>query len=173
MLNLTPGQQHARREHAVNLVAFPNDFEFINTDIDIRIPSNTPPGSITIVTASTPTPTPAPTATPTPPISISGNVDYCSNPSLNPVPGVTMTLTGSASGTAATDGSGNYTFASLPSGGSYTVTPTKTALIPGSAGINTVDILAIQRHFLAITPLPPGCRLAAADVNGDAGVNHR
>ena len=51
------------------------------------------------------------------------------------------------------------------------MTPTKAALAPGSAGINTVDVIATQRHFLNIAPLPPGCRLAAADVNGDTAVN--
>jgi hypothetical protein len=66
---------------------------------------------------------------------------------------------------------GNYTFAALASGGSYTVTPTKGALTPGSAGINTVDVVATQRHFLSIALLPPGCRLTAADVNGDNNVN--
>ena len=70
-----------------------------------------------------------------------------------------------------TNGSGNYMFSSLPSGGSYTVTPTKAALPPGSTGINTVDVVATQRHFLMIgTPLT-GCRLTAADVNGDSMVN--
>ena len=70
-----------------------------------------------------------------------------------------------------TDGSGNYTFSSVPSGGSYTVTPAKAALTPGSAGINTVDVIATQRHFLNLgTPLA-GCRLTAADVNGDTAVN--
>ena len=81
-----------------------------------------------------------------------------------------MTLTGSSSGSTASDGSGNYTFASLASGGTYTVTPTKTALPPGSTGINTVDVIATQRHFLNIA-LSHGCRLTAADVNGDATVN--
>ena len=28
------------------------------------------------------------------------------------------------------------------------MTPTKAALTPGSAGINTVDVIAVQRHFL-------------------------
>src|SRR5204863_2104540 len=59
------------------------------------------------------------------------------------------------------------------SGGSYTVTPTKAAIppSPGTPGINTVDVVAIQRHFLVIgTPLS-GCKLAAADVNGVGGVN--
>ena len=51
------------------------------------------------------------------------------------------------------------------------MTPTKTALTPGSAGINTVDVIATQRHFLIIgTPLS-GCRLTAADVNGVGGIN--
>ena len=56
-------------------------------------------------------------------------------------------------------------------GGNYTVTPSKAARIPGSTGINTIDVVAIQRHFLIIgTPLS-GCRLTAADVNNDSMVN--
>src|SRR5262249_8491816 len=45
--------------------------------------------------------------------------------------------------------------------------------LPGgsnSAGINTVDVVATQRHFLRIAQLS-GCRLTAADVNGDNVVN--
>ena len=62
-------------------------------------------------------------------------------------------------------------FSSLPSGASYTVTPTHSARAPGSTGINTVDVIAIQRHFLNIgTPLS-GCRLTAANVDGLNGVN--
>ena len=106
----------------------------------------------------------------TTPITISGTVSYCSNPSPGPVPNVALTLSGSASGMRLSDASGNYTF-SVPSGGSYTVTPTKAALAPGASGINTTDVVAVQRHFLAIgTPLS-GCRLTAADVNGDASIN--
>jgi len=51
------------------------------------------------------------------------------------------------------------------------VTPTKRALPPGSPGITTVDVVATQRHFLNIAPLPPGCRLTAADVNIDTSIN--
>ena len=51
------------------------------------------------------------------------------------------------------------------------MTPTKAALAPGSAGINTVDVVAMQRHFLNIALLPPGCALTAADVNGDTAIN--
>ena len=51
------------------------------------------------------------------------------------------------------------------------VTPTKSARTPGSAGIDTVDVIAAQRHFLNLgTPLS-GCRLQAADVNGDTVIN--
>jgi hypothetical protein len=75
------------------------------------------------------------------------------------------------SGSTLSDVSGNYTFTALTSGGSYTVTAAKAALTPGSAGINAVDVLAVQRHFLNIAPLPPGCRLTAADVNGDSNIN--
>ena len=114
---------------------------------------------------------PTPTPTPTPTINISGNIAYCSNPVPGPVPNVTLTLTGSMSGSTLSNGSGNYQFSSLPSGGSYTVTPSKAARLPGSAGINTLDVVATQRHFLNLgTPLS-GCRLTAADVNSDSAVN--
>jgi hypothetical protein len=106
----------------------------------------------------------------TTPVSISGNVSYCSNPVPGPVPNVTFTLTGNASGLSSSDPSGYYQFA-VPSGGSYTVTPAKATLAPGSPGINTVDVITVQRHFLSIgTPLS-GCRLIAADVNGDASID--
>ena len=85
--------------------------------------------------------------------------------------GVTLTLTGNASDSTLSDGSGNYQFSSLAAGGSYTVRPGKAARTPGSAGINTVDVIATQRHFLIIgTPLS-GCRRTAADVNGDTAIN--
>jgi uncharacterized delta-60 repeat protein len=111
-------------------------------------------------------PTPAPT------VGISGTVTYCTNPSLPPIPGVTMTLSGSANATTTTDGSGNYSFSGLTCGfGNYTVTPTKAALPPGANGITTTDVIAVQRHFLIIGPPLTGCKLAAADVNGVGGVN--
>jgi hypothetical protein len=73
-------------------------------------------------------------------------------------------------GSTLSNGSGNYTLSSLASGGSYTVTLGKAARVPGSAGVDTFDVIATQRHFLNIQ-LPPGCRLAAADVNSDTLVN--
>jgi hypothetical protein len=141
---------------ALTWAAPPNNFFFIDSDLNSHAPSSAPSGSITIEGAT---------------ISISGTISYCSNPSLPPVPGVTLTLTGDASGSTVSDSSGNYTLSSMPSGGNYTVTPAKAALAPGSAGITTVDVIAIQRHFLNIgTPLS-GCRLTAADVNGSSGID--
>jgi hypothetical protein len=115
-------------------------------------------------TAPTPTPTPTPT-----PITISGTISYCSNPVPGPVPNVTLALTGTISGSTLSGSSGNYTFSSLPSGGTYTVTPSKVALAPGSAGIDTVDVAATQHQFFR--PSLSGCRLTAADVNGDGVIN--
>jgi len=87
------------------------------------------------------------------------------------VPAVTLFLGGDVSGSALSDNSGNYQLPSLTAGGTYTVTPSKAARTPGSTGINTVDVIATQRHFLIIgTPLS-GCPLLASDTNGDASIN--
>jgi hypothetical protein len=72
------------------------------------------------------------------------------------VPNVTLTLAGDAGGSTLSDSSGNYLFSSLPFGGNYTVTPTTAALAPGTAGIDTVDAIAVQRHALNVVLLPPG-----------------
>lgn len=82
-----------------------------------------------------------------------------------------MTLAGDVGGSTLTDSSGNYSFGGLATGVDYTVTPTKAALPPLTATINTVDAIATQRHFLNIGVLLSGCPLAAADVNGDNAVN--
>jgi len=148
---------------------------------NFRFDANSPPqavnatvgffktGSPVIVAIQAPsapiTPTPTPGS-----INIAGTISYCSNPSLAPVPAVTVTVAGAAGGSTVTDGNGNYTL-NVPSGGNYTVTPSKAPLTPGVAGINTIDVIAVQRHFLLIgTPLS-GCRLTAADVNGLNGVD--
>ena len=51
------------------------------------------------------------------------------------------------------------------------MTPTKAALAPGSAGIDGVDVIAVQKHYLGIALIPVGCRRTAADVNGDTNIN--
>jgi hypothetical protein len=76
-------------------------------------------------------------------------------------------LTGDSTATTLSDGSGNYQFSAIAAGGNYTVTPSIAAREPGSPGINTIDVIATQQHFLNVSLLPPGCRRDAADVNGD------
>jgi len=155
-LNLTRVSSTVGANTALTWAAPPGDFYFIDQDINNHIPNSTPPGSVTIIAAT---------------VSISGTINYCSNPTNPAVPNATLTLTGTSSGSTTTNASGNYTLASLTSGGNYTVTPSKAALPPGSAGISTVDVIAIQRHFLNIgTPLS-GCRLTAANVNGLGGID--
>ncbi len=53
-------------------------------------------------------------------LGISGQVKDVSGTGIG---GVTVTLSGTASGSTTTSGSGNYTFANLPVGGNYLVTP--------------------------------------------------
>src|SRR5678815_1037427 len=103
--------------------------------------------------------------------SISGTVGQCNTtgPSGILLDGATMTRTGASSGSTVTAGGGLYSFSGL-AGGNYTVTPSKANRPPGSAGINTTDVIAIQRHFLLLgTPLS-GCRLLAADCAAPVGI---
>lgn len=155
-LNLTRISSTPGANTALTWGTSPNDFYFIDADLDTHSPGSTLPGSIAIQTTT---------------INLAGAISYCSSPSLGPVPNVTLTLTGDAGGTTTSNASGNYTLSAIPSGGNYTVTPTKPALAPGSNGIDTVDVIATQRQFLGLgTPLS-GCRLTAADVNGINGVD--
>jgi len=68
-----------------------------------------------------------------------------------------------------TDNSGFYNISGF-SCVTNTVTPTKAARPAGSQGIDTVDVLSVQRHFLVLgTPLS-GCRLIAADCAAPVGI---
>jgi len=103
-------------------------------------------------------------------VNVSGTLSYCTNPVPGPVPNVTLTVTGTSGASATTDSSGNYTL-SLTAGGNYTLTPSKARRPLASSGINTIDAVALQRHFLHLgTPLS-GCQLSAADTTGDGLYN--
>ena len=155
-LNLTRVSSTPGASTPLIWAAPPGDFYFIDADLNNRPPSSTPSGSLTIQGAT---------------INISGTMTYCSNPTLPPVANAALILTGDASSSTVSNGSGNYILASIPSGGNYTVTPSKATLTSGSTGIDTVDVVAIQRHFLALGVPLSGCRLTAADVNGLGGVD--
>src|SRR5204863_5589113 len=116
-------------------------------------------GIVATPTPATPTPTPSVTPTPgTPVSSIAGAILLCSNP----MPNVRINVTGAVSRSELSDGSGNYWFRFLPYARTYTVTPERAPLAPGANGITTTDVLAIQRHYVNIFLIPPGCRLTAA-----------
>jgi Dockerin type I domain len=101
-------------------------------------------------------------------VSLSGNISSCSGLVLAPVANVKLTLTGDAAA-ALSDNAGKVSL-TVASGATDTVTPIKAALAPASAGINTIDVIATQRHFLQVALLS-GCQLTAADVNDDGTVN--
>lgn len=115
----------------------------------------------------TPTPTPCDTF-----FSVSGTVGQCTTagPSGVALPGVTITRTSSGGDfSTVTDNSGNY-FMSGSSCVDNTLTPNKAARPPGSNGIDTADVVAVQRHFLVIGAPLTGCRLTAADCAAPAGI---
>ena len=137
---------------ALTWAAAQDGFVYVDESLTLHPPVNTPPGSITVQALMT----------------IAGIASHCANAA--PMANVTFSLTGDATGSTLSDNSGNYQFLSVLTGGSYTVTPNKSPLAPGSPGISTIDIVATQRHFLNVSLLP-GCRLTAADANGDTAVN--
>ena len=87
---------------------------------------------------------------------ISGRIGSACCEQSTSTTGITMTLSGSQSGTTQTDASGFYSFPSLPAGGNYTVTPSKTGatFTPASATFNnltqtqTADFTAARLTFL-------------------------
>ncbi|MEZ4940095.1 MAG: HYR domain-containing protein [Saprospiraceae bacterium] len=87
-----------------------------------------------------------------------------------PVPGVTVTLGGGASGSVVTDVPGTYAF-SLPFNTTGTITPSKTVTSNFSQGINVGDLLAIQNHAASVIMLQNPYQYVAGDVNGNNKVD--
>lgn len=147
-------------------------FEYSANSTPTPTPAASPTPAPSATPVISPTPTPIPTPTPTPsPITISGNINYCSNPSAPGLSGVNLSLTGTTSASTTSNSSGNYSFSSVTSGGNYTVTPTRAALSAGGThGIDTIDAIATQRHYLGLGAPLSGCQLTAADVNGVQGI---
>jgi hypothetical protein len=81
---------------------------------------------------------------------ISGRVTLAGNG----LGGVTLALTGAATGTAATDTSGNYTFTGLAPG-SYTVTPSLTGCTFSPTGTQVIVSTANQTASFTATGTPP------------------
>jgi len=81
--------------------------------------------------------------------SISGKVVTSSG---SPISGVTMTLSGSASGATTTDGYGKYSFKGLGNG-NYTITPDKTGytFTPTSRAVSVSGANVTRQNFRGIT----------------------
>ena len=65
------------------------------------------------------------------------------------VAGVTVNLSGTQSGSKVTDASGNYSFAGLPMGGNFTVTPSKAGLsfVPASKSVTNLSADQLSVNF--------------------------
>lgn len=88
----------------------------------------------------------------------------------DPVPSVTVNLTGDATDNFVTGIDGLYSF-TVPAGGSYTIAPSKNDDITANNGISTLDIILIQKQILSVDSLDTPCKIIAADVNGSQSVS--
>ena len=107
---------------------------------------------------------------PAPTYSISGRVTDSSG---NGASGVTVSLSGSQSATTQTNSSGNYSFSSLTSGGSYTVTPSNGAnytFSPLSQNVNNLGSNQTVNFIMAAFFTPQG-RVTDSSGNGLSGVS--
>lgn len=99
-------------------------------------------------------------------ISLGGMVQ---TPSGAPVGQVTVSLAGAAVAPVTTlAGVGNFSFIGLPSGGDYTLTPSKN--IGFVNGVTAFDLAKINEHILAVTPFTQAWQIIAADANGSGTV---
>ena len=107
-------------------------------------------------------------------VSISGNIKQFQNPGPNTnLSGVTVNLSGSATCTATTNGSGNYSFGAptctMPASGNYLVTPSGLSKIydPNSRSYTNLNINAAGADFIAynsITDVPRKVRFGYTNV---------
>jgi len=81
---------------------------------------------------------------------------------------VVVDLVGSDLPWYVTTETGEYQFDDMPMGGSYTVKPGKDDDVRN--GVNTLDLVFIQRHLLDLQPITNTYRLIAADINNDGSI---
>lgn len=90
---------------------------------------------------------------------VSGNVQtHWGQPLAN----VKVTITGGASATVYTDAQGNYQFANISEGGSYTIVASRDSNDLG--GVSTFDLVLISKHILGLETLDSPW-YSAADAN--------
>jgi len=71
--------------------------------------------------------------------------------------------------TRQTDAQGGFTFSNLPIGVDYGMQPNKSGDYLN--GVNTLDLLHMQRHILSLNRLNSPYKMIAADVDGDGRIN--
>lgn len=98
---------------------------------------------------------------PVPPtFSISGNIEtHWGLPMKN----VKVQITGGAAATVYTDSLGNFSFTGIPSGGDYTITPSRDT--NDLDGVSTYDLVLISKHILGLDYLDSPWKIIAADAN--------
>lgn len=98
--------------------------------------------------------------------SISGRVAYADTVTAGK--NVTMTLTAPSftTQTTTTDANGNYTFVGVPTGNSYTLTPSKTGDI---RGLESLDASETARYVVGLA-VPSANQRIAADADGDGSL---
>lgn len=80
-----------------------------------------------------------------------------------PMPNLTIQLSGSATATTQTDASGNYSFANLPAGSNLTITPVRDTL--DANGVTSFDLVLISKHILGLEPFDSPWKIIAVDAN--------
>lgn len=89
------------------------------------------------------------------------------NPAGVGIPSFYVNLEGSGLGISSDD-SGTYVFPEMGAGGEYAVAPVKDG--DDIWGVNTLDLIQIQRHLLGISPFDSPYKLIAADITNDEKV---
>jgi hypothetical protein len=99
--------------------------------------------------------------------SISGTITQSGGGALS---GVTVTLSGDATGTTTTDSNGNYSFTGLANGG-YTITPSMTGYTfsPTSIGVTVNNADVSGRNFTATATLPPATYSISGTITQSGG----
>lgn len=98
---------------------------------------------------------PAPTT-----FTVSGNVQTHWG---QPMPNVTVQLSGSSTATTQTDASGNFSFANLSAGSNLTITPLRDTL--DNNGVTSFDLVLMSKHIIGLEPFDSPWKIIAGDAN--------
>jgi hypothetical protein len=101
-------------------------------------------------------------------VTLGGNIETESSVNMNGVQVSLMTDLPDYPVVTKTNEEGNYVFRSLPVGVDYTIKPAKSGDYMN--GVNTLDLVQIQRHILGIDKLESPYKMIAADADDDGSI---